>query len=259
MHTKTIQFDSVADIYDTYVRADFDIPFWLSESKSLKGKVLELACGTGRVSIPLLKAGVDLSCVDYAPGMLARFREKLVECNLSCPISCQDMAELELPGRFDLIFIPFHSFSEITQDARRRAALERIRAHMTEQGIFVCTLQNPPVRSASMDGLFRPIGEFPMPGGGKLVVGSRLAFEPSTQLAQGEQVYDLFSPDGSLIDHRSLEVSFYLFCRAEFESFVHDLGFEATALYGNYDRSPFEEQSSPFMIWKLSKREAGPR
>ena len=61
---KPIDFDSVAVLYDIYVRTDFDIPFWLREAKTVAGKVLELTCGTGRVSLPLLRAGVDLTCVD---------------------------------------------------------------------------------------------------------------------------------------------------------------------------------------------------
>ncbi len=174
-----IHFDAVADIYDDYVRTDFDIPFWLAEAKAIHGKVLELTCGTGRVSIPLLKAGVNLACVDYAPEMLARFRKKLEKNNLSCPIMCQDIADLKLQERFELIFIPFHSFSELVDAHNRKPALERIRDHLTDNGIFICTLQNPTVRIASMDGAMHLVGEFPMSDGGKLVVNSRLSFDPT--------------------------------------------------------------------------------
>jgi SAM-dependent methyltransferase len=52
------------------------IPFWRDEARSVPGKVLELTCGTGRVSIPLLKAGVHLTCLDYSPGMLAQRGKK---------------------------------------------------------------------------------------------------------------------------------------------------------------------------------------
>ena len=246
-----IQFDSVADIYDDYVRTDFDISFWLNEGKAVHGKVLELTCGTGRVSIPLLKAGIELTCVDYAPEMVARLRKKLEENNKSCPIICQDIADLNLPDRYELIFIPFHSFSELIDARKRRSALEKIWAHLTDSGIFICTLQNPTVRVASMDGAMHLVGEFPMSDGGKLVVNSRLLFDPSSQLAQGEQTYDLYAADGKVIDHRILDICFYLFHRNEFESLVREVGFEVTALYGDYNCAAFQEQSSPFMIWKL--------
>ncbi|MGA2625176.1 MAG: class I SAM-dependent methyltransferase [Bacteroidota bacterium] len=248
-----IQFDRVADIYDSYVNVDFDIPFWLLEAGSVSGKVLELACGTGRVSIPLLKAGVDLSCVDYAPGMLAQFRRKLENSQLSCPIYCQDMAELALPDRFDLIFIPFHSFSEILDRRKQREALMRICSHLTERGAFICTLQNPTVRTVSMDGTSHLVGEFPMQNGEMLLVRSTLIFDPGTQVASGEQLYERLSRDKRLIEQRHLNVNFYLFSESEFAGLIRDVGFEIEALYGDYDRRPFDQGTSPFMIWKLKR------
>ena len=250
---QSIQFDSVADLYDLYVRTDFDIPFWLDQTRSISGKVLELTCGTGRVSIPLLKAGVNLSCVDYAPEMLAQFRKKLAEQGLTCPVYCQDVVHLNIPDRFDLIFIPFHSFSEITQRQRQRLALTRIHSHLTSQGRFVCTLQNPVVRTSSIDGTERLIGEFPLPDGGILRVSARMTFDPSTHVASGEQVYEQLSPEKVCLDRRVLEVNFYLFDKHEFESLLADTGFSVEALYGDYDRHPFEDATSPFMIWNLRR------
>lgn len=250
---QSINFDSVADLYDNYVRTDFDIPFWLEESKSVNGRVLELACGTGRVSVPLLKAGIDLSCVDYAPEMLARFRHKLEENHLSCRVYCQDIAELGIPDLFDLIIFPFHSFSEIADKQRQRLALTQIHSHMAEQARFICALQNPRVRSPSMDGTMRLIGEFPLPEGGTLVVRTRLTFDPSTQIANGEQVYERLSSEKVLLEQRSLTINFYLFNKMEFELLVRECGFSIEALYGDYVRQPFEEESSPFMIWKLKR------
>ncbi len=254
---QSIQFDSVADIYDVYVQTDFDIPFWLSEARAVNGKVLELTCGTGRVSIPLLQAGIDLTCVDYAPEMLAQFRKKLDDNHLSCRLILQDISNLRLTDRYDLIFIPFHSFSELIYEEKRRSTLECIRDHLTDQGLFICTLQNPAVRVSSMDGTVRLIGEFPMPNSEKLVVSSRLSFDGSSQLAQGVQVYDRYTSNGSIIDHRTLEVSFYLFHKDEFEALVRRIGFEVTALYGDYDYKPYGEQSSEFMIWKLRRGTTG--
>jgi ubiquinone/menaquinone biosynthesis C-methylase UbiE len=69
-----IDYDCVADIYDLYVTSDLDIGFYLEEATKVQGKVLELMCGTGRVSISLLEAGVDLTCVDASKGMLARLQ-----------------------------------------------------------------------------------------------------------------------------------------------------------------------------------------
>ncbi len=250
---KPIDFDSVADLYDLYVRTEFDIPFWLDEMKTVEGRVLELACGTGRVTLPLLKAGVKLTCVDYAPGMLARLRSKLEQNNLPCPLYCQDIADLDLPERYDFIFIAFHSFSEIVDRQRQRRAFQRVHSHLAPVGRFICTLHNPPVRIPTMDGTFRPIGEFSTEEGRRLTVTGRLTFDPSTEIASGEQVYEQFSSEGALIDRRVLAVRFRLSQRDEFESLAVESGFSVEGVCGDYDRSPFEPATSPFMIWKLRR------
>lgn len=68
----SIRWDWVASLYDAYVTATFDLPFWLQHATAAKGAVLELMCGTGRISVPLAEAGVSLTCVDASAGMLAR-------------------------------------------------------------------------------------------------------------------------------------------------------------------------------------------
>ena len=67
-----IDYDRVADVYDLYVTSYLDVGFYVAEADKVKGKVLELMCGTGRASMPLLEAGVDLTCVDASEGILAR-------------------------------------------------------------------------------------------------------------------------------------------------------------------------------------------
>ena len=67
-----IQWDAVASLYDSYVTATFDVPFFLAEAKAVPGPVLELMAGTGRVSLPLVEAGVPLTCVDASGAMLSR-------------------------------------------------------------------------------------------------------------------------------------------------------------------------------------------
>ncbi|OPY61101.1 MAG: tellurite resistance protein TehB [Pelotomaculum sp. PtaU1.Bin065] len=91
---ETIQFDQVADLYDHYVNVDFDIDFFLNEANKIKGKLLELTSGTGRVSMPLLNAGMDLTCVDYSGEMLAVLKKKIEKSGLKCQVHKMDITEL---------------------------------------------------------------------------------------------------------------------------------------------------------------------
>jgi SAM-dependent methyltransferase len=262
MHTGTespqpIVFDEIADLYDAYVTVDFDVPFFLDEAHRSGGRVLELTSGTGRVSLPLLQAGIDLTCVDYSAKMLAILRNKLERHGLSCTIVQSDIAELDLRTTFDLIFIPFNSFSEILDRRRHVRALRRIRAHLANGGRFLCTLQNPAVRAAQMDGTLRTIGEFPFGRGGTLTVRSALRYDLASHIGRGTQEYEVRDADGREIERRSLPVIFRLFEENEFRTLAAAEGYAVHSLFGNYDRSPFDAATSPFMLWTLTAQEAG--
>lgn len=67
---QSIDYDSIAEIYDLYVTADYDVPFFVSEVAGVKGPILELMAGTGRLSLPLVEAGARLTCIDSSQGTL---------------------------------------------------------------------------------------------------------------------------------------------------------------------------------------------
>jgi hypothetical protein len=51
----------IADVYDAFVSSQYDVPFFIEEAKKAGGDVLELMAGTGRLTIPLLEAGIPLT------------------------------------------------------------------------------------------------------------------------------------------------------------------------------------------------------
>ena len=227
---QSISYSAIAHLYDSYVNTNFDLSFFLKEAQESRGKVLELACGTGRLSIPLLQAGIDLTCVDYSEEMLNVFRKKLDKSRLACRIFHQDMADLSLPDRFDLIFIPFHSFSEILDESKHARALARIREHVADSGRFVCTLHNPIMRTRSMDGTLKELGRFPAESGRTLAVSTSFRYDDRSQTVSGIQFYDVYDPQGTVIEKKQLPVSFYLFHRSQFEKLAHAAGFKVVRL-----------------------------
>ncbi len=90
-----IKFDKIADIYDYYVNVDFDIPFFLKETENFKGEILELMCGTGRVSVPLLDSGRQMTCIDYSKGMLDSFAQKTGNKKYAVNLVQMDVTKLD--------------------------------------------------------------------------------------------------------------------------------------------------------------------
>jgi len=166
------------------------------------------------------------------------------------------MADLSIPDHFDLIFIPFHSFSEILDESKHARTLTRIREHLTEASRFICTLQNPIVRTRSMDGTVKELGRFPTEEGRTLVVSTSFKYDDHSQDVSGMQFYEVYDPQGELVEKTQLNVAFHLLHRRQFEKLARTAGFKVVRLYGDYERSPFDEAESPFMIWVLERAKA---
>lgn len=249
---QSIDYDSIAEIYDLYVTADYDVPFFLSEVKGVEGPILELMAGTGRLSLPLIESGARLTCVDSSQGMLEILSRKLAHRGLAADLLCLDVCRLELPPRFELAILPFQAFMEIVGEENQRAALASIFACLAPGGRFLCTLHNPVVRKAQVDGLQRLVGRFPADGGTLVVSGFETGGNP---IVTRLQLFELFGPDGLLLWKRLLPMEFTLVEKDAFEQMALDAGFHVARLHGSYDRAPFDPARSPVMIWSLEKQD----
>ncbi|HNS19205.1 MAG TPA: class I SAM-dependent methyltransferase [Sedimentisphaerales bacterium] len=252
-----MDYDRVAHLYDAYVQTELDVPFFLEEARKTSGPVLELMCGTGRVSTPLLDAGTDLTCVDSSAEMLNVFRGKLRDKDLSAELIEANVCRLSLNRRFNLIFIPFHSFAEITDPAQRRQALQVIRTHLAPQGRFICTLHNPPCRLKWVTGQSRKLGDFSLRDGNTLTLSSVETYDATSGCVSGTQFYEVRRRNGMVVARMAVDLRFRLHSCCEFRSLAEAAGFVPVALYGDYSRASFEMETSPFMIWIFRKAETG--
>lgn len=245
-----IDYDAVAEIYDLYATWDNDVPFYLSETAKVDGPVLELTSGTGRLSLPLARAGVRLTCVDVSSGMLAVLSRKLASESLHAEVVRADVCDLALPGSFPLAILPFQAFMEIVGEERQRRALAAVHACLAPGGRFVCTFHNPVVRRRQVDGTLRYVGRFPAPDGTLVVSGFEQGGDP---VVRRTQFFELYGTDGRLAWKRLLPMEFELIEKDRFASMAKDAGFCVLDLYGDYDRNPFDESRSPVLIWVLGK------
>ena len=247
-------YDRIADLYDIYIPFTFDVDFFVEETRKTPGEVLELMSGTGRVSIPLLQAGVRLTCVDMSAESNAILQRKLQQLGLKADVHCMDVRALELDKKFEMVIIPFHSFAHLTTPEMQRTALAHIREHLAPGGTFICTLRNPKVRGADIDGQMRLENRYALPGDGVLLWWAVERFrDDASQVVEAVQFYEEYDAHGLLTAKRLVELHFRLTERREFEELAAAAGFRVKAFYGDYARSPFTDES-PFMIWILEGR-----
>ncbi len=137
-----------AEVYDHHDgRKDDDLAFWLKLAEQTGGPVLELACGTGRVVIPLARAGHAVAGLDVSRSMLAVARRKLTredaEVQARVRLVEGDMADFSVEGRFGLIFIAYRSFQHLVERAEQRKCLESCRRHLETEARLAINVFNP--------------------------------------------------------------------------------------------------------------------
>lgn len=241
----------VADLYDTYVPATFDIQFFVDEAKKCPGQVLELMAGTGRVSIPLIEAGIKLTCVDISAELLAILRDKLAQRNLSADVVQADVCKLDLGKRFDRVIIPFSSFAHILSPQDQLQALIRICEHLSPGGEFIVTLGNPAKRRVTIDGQLRLFRKYPLNNGTLLLWILESFSATDDHVVETSEFFEEYDDKGILQSKRLMELRFRLSTREEFEQLARSAGFKIMALYGDYEYSEFHEDSSAMMIWRM--------
>jgi SAM-dependent methyltransferase len=124
-----------------------DVERYLQLAAGREGPVLELCCGTGRVAIPLARAGLEVVGVDISPAMLRRFRENLDREDAAVRRRIRlveaDATALDLQTRFSLIVLAFNSLLCIPSFEGQLQALAVIAAHLEAAGLVALDLMNP--------------------------------------------------------------------------------------------------------------------
>ena len=194
-----MDYSQIAHWYDTYVKTDLDVSFFLNEAKDCD-RVLELTSGTGRLSMPLIEAGIPLTCVDNSPEMLAILHQKLAAKKLSAPVYEQDMCNLALTEKFDLIIIPFNSFAEIISLDEQCQALTGIGNCLTDAGRFICTLHNPQIRLKSVNGQLMLRGKHNLPDNeGTLFLWSVEQYERENSQVTRTQFWEVYDSNLTMV------------------------------------------------------------
>lgn len=233
-------------------RYEEDLPFWLDLAGQQGGPVLELGCGSGRVSIPLARAGFAAFGLDRDPDMLALLREILpADLRSSVHIFQGDLTAFRLEAKFPLILLPCNTFSTLTA-TERGAALACVHRHLPSGGLFAVSMPNPtglarlPKRGESVveDVFVHPLS------GNPLQVSS--SWERDRWIFRLYWHYDHLLSDGS-VERLTAESRHHLSPAEVYLEELRAAHLLSVATYGDFDCSAFE-RTSPSLIM-LARRE----
>jgi SAM-dependent methyltransferase len=173
-----------------------DVEFYQRPVQEVRGKVLELGCGTGRLLVPFRQAGADISGVDAAPDMLAICQRKLTALGLTAPLFHQDMAQLRTGQQYALILAAGPVFQMLDDREDALSCLHAVREHLEPGGRFLLDLEIPwtDIRT-DRDGIWRQIHRADNERGESLIVHECHRHDLREQLRTGTYRYELYRGD----------------------------------------------------------------
>ncbi|KAA0686582.1 class I SAM-dependent methyltransferase [Azospirillum brasilense] len=230
-----------------------DVPFYKERAAETGGPVLEIGCGTGRLTIPLARAGHEVWAVDVSAAMLDQLRAKLAreapEVQARVHPVRQDATALDLPVRnFRLAAIPFNVLMLIPELAAERRALAAVAAHLAPGGTLALDVMNP--LTLPMDAETKPSPSEPRrsPRNGNSYIRNTMASrldEGQCQRIHGW--YDELLPDGK-IAVTEYAFTWRMIFRYELELMLEAAGFAIERLAGDFDDAAWTVDSRRMVV-----------
>lgn len=224
--------------YDLHnARMVADIPFYLNWAQRVGGEVLEFACGTGRLTIPLAKAGIKITGVDFSAAMLAHARSKAEKEQVVVDWVEGDCRNFDLKRKFNLVLLPFNALQLFTELPSIGAVLDRAREHLHPNGTLILDVFNPhPGRlMRSMSPRLEVIYSDPE-GRGVIVVTETTFYDEPSQILRIQWSYSL----GGDRPLRTEPLDLRCYFPVELQGLLQQHGFEVSEKFGNFSGKPFE-------------------
>ena len=240
-------YDSIAPFYDIeHAEFDEDLDMYRNFAELCGGKILELACGSGRLLLPLAREGYTLTGVDTSAAMLNIAQHALEKEGIAarCQLVQQDMCSLQLQEKYRLAMIALGSFGHITTRTQQQQALAAIRRHLSIGATFILDISNEDARyMEALSGQMLHQGTWQQQDGSYVTHFLSPASSNSQHLLDLTHFYEVHRQGGN-VQRNVSQTSLYLFERNETELLLDQAGFRVKDVYGSYEFGPYEHDSA---------------
>ena len=228
-----------------------DISFWISTADQAGSLILELGCGTGRVLLPLARAGHQMFGLDHDLLVLKHLREhtppELIE---QVHLLQADLTAYHLEQQFHAILLPCNTLSTLGVE-QARAAVQLVYQHLSPEGLFAASIPNPALFAdlpEQDDPVIEDLFHHPLDAEPVQVTSHWTCTTDSFILTWN---YDHLLPDGQVrrtsvsTHHHRIPAEWYL-------NTLRSAGFQMAECYGDFERAPYNPDS-PFLIFTAEK------
>lgn len=228
-----------------------DILFFERQVERYGEPVLELACGTGRITIPLAEQGIQITGLDVSEPMLSHAQRKAMEKGVVVEWVKADCRDFTVDKKFNLIFFPFNSITHLPDVESLEACFSCVREHLAQNGRFIIDVFNPRFDILMRDSTRRyPVVSYSDPDGrGTITVTESNVYDAAEQMNRITWYYRVDEADEERIVSFALRMLF----PQELDALLLYNGFSIEAKYGTYDETPFVSASPKQLVVCLSK------
>jgi SAM-dependent methyltransferase len=230
-----------AELYDLVAPPSAEMEqYYLQAAGGPGRRVLELACGSGRLAIPLASSGASVTGGDLSEPMLARAREAAAERGVNVRFVALDMRDFALEQRFDAVVIGANSLTHLHTHDDFARAFTAIRRHLAPGGRLLFDIFVPSAKLLSLpQGERQLVGSFLHPSLGVVTVEETVVYDPITQLSRAEWYWS--APSRS--DFRCTLIELRMIYPQEVPLLLKLGGLRLAERFGDFDHSPLTSRS----------------
>jgi SAM-dependent methyltransferase len=226
-------------LYDQVVRPGPCEAFYRDLARQTGGPILELACGTGRLTIPLASEGHEVVGLDASRAMLRATQAKADDEDVEITFVQGDMRAFDLGRRFPLVILCCNSLAHLTTNEDVKAGLACVLKHLAPGGLFVFDIMNPDVRALARshaECVRLDLGPNPSSA---IAVAEVASYDPVQQIRIAQ--WRVLEPDATV--HEVEPLSLRVFFPQELPLLLEAAGLELAARYGDFAGNPLTGDS----------------
>ncbi len=223
-----------------------DVPFWVDLAREFGPKVLELACGTGRVTIPMCESGVSVDGVDFSESMLCVARRHAGEKSLAIRFMQGDLRSLPFNQEYNLMYLPTATLLHLLTRTDVEAFLLGVRRGLRSGGILALDMHNPMnvfLKSWPLDLTPTERSFVHRITGERITVNSTQDYRSDSQIFTVKNHYTF--ADGST---RNGEIVLRYYFPEELVDLLYYNGFETVKRFEGYTRKEFTAESERYVL-----------
>ncbi|MGV3466061.1 MAG: class I SAM-dependent methyltransferase [Heyndrickxia sp.] len=221
-----------------------DIPLLIKWASRSAGPIIDLACGTGRATIPLAKKGYEMIGVDIHKGMLEAAKRKADNLHLQTKWIEQDCTCLDLGVLSEFIYMVGNSFQHFLTNEDQDRLLASVNKHLKLDGIFIFGTRFP-----SNEELLQPSTEefwrsyIDQENQNKVDVYTISNYDALNQIQHYITIRKYISENGEALDEKRTNIKLRYVFPKEMERVIRENGFEIVDIYKNWNEEPITNDS----------------